>query len=274
MKDGWRAHQRVAYDGEAKNLTVALSYGDAAAARRIPCSGVLWFVSQWRKAGELADGDIFDKMGYDELADEEFFVESGPRRFRSGFAVASPPSTVAGGGAVLALVLLLVLLAAAEWWRRRSPSPSGGGGGSGRRPRRWRRGYGESEAAAPCSRSSSSSFSSPSRHGAGEGHRLPPRVQQEYDVTSATATGPCDAYLVFRCSPPLYASAISISNLLKITATAVTESNAVDPVTPVAADPLVLAPVVGDLIPTRRLACPRGEGERGGRERRGKRRRV
>jgi hypothetical protein len=39
MKDGWRAHQCVAYDGEAKNLTVALSYGDAAAARRIPCSG-------------------------------------------------------------------------------------------------------------------------------------------------------------------------------------------------------------------------------------------
>jgi hypothetical protein len=44
--------------------------------------GVLWFVSQWRKAGELADGDIFDEMVYDELADEEFFVESGPRRFR------------------------------------------------------------------------------------------------------------------------------------------------------------------------------------------------
>uniref|UniRef100_A0A0D3H118 Uncharacterized protein n=1 Tax=Oryza barthii TaxID=65489 RepID=A0A0D3H118_9ORYZ len=78
MKDGWRAHRRVAYDGEAKNLTVALSYGDAAAAQQIPCSGVLWFVSQWRKAGELADGDIFDEMGYDELADEEFFVESGP----------------------------------------------------------------------------------------------------------------------------------------------------------------------------------------------------
>uniref|UniRef100_I1QJ86 Uncharacterized protein n=1 Tax=Oryza glaberrima TaxID=4538 RepID=I1QJ86_ORYGL len=82
MKDGWRAHRRVAYDGEAKNLTVALSYGDAAAAQQIPCSGVLWFVSQWRKAGELADGDIFDEMGYDELADEEFFVESGPWRFR------------------------------------------------------------------------------------------------------------------------------------------------------------------------------------------------
>ncbi|KAF0917140.1 hypothetical protein E2562_016941 [Oryza meyeriana var. granulata] len=43
--------------------------------------GVLWFVSQWRKAGELADGDIDDEMGYDELADE-FFVESGPTRFR------------------------------------------------------------------------------------------------------------------------------------------------------------------------------------------------
>ncbi|EEE55487.1 hypothetical protein OsJ_03672 [Oryza sativa Japonica Group] len=144
-----RAHARVAYDGQAKNLTVALSYGDAAAAAALTdpvlwyavdlmeylpdavavgfsaatgeaaelhqvlyweftssidtkeetvilwvvlglcglllvlvAAGVLWFVSQWRKAGELADGDIDEEMGYDELADEEFFVESGPRRFR------------------------------------------------------------------------------------------------------------------------------------------------------------------------------------------------
>ncbi|BAB63567.1 putative lectin-like receptor kinase 1;1 [Oryza sativa Japonica Group] len=149
MKDGRRAHARVAYDGQAKNLTVALSYGDAAAAAALTdpvlwyavdlmeylpdavavgfsaatgeaaelhqvlyweftssidtkeetvilwvvlglcglllvlvAAGVLWFVSQWRKAGELADGDIDEEMGYDELADEEFFVESGPRRFR------------------------------------------------------------------------------------------------------------------------------------------------------------------------------------------------
>uniref|UniRef100_A0A0D9ZYN3 NFP/LYK4/5 first LysM domain-containing protein n=1 Tax=Oryza glumipatula TaxID=40148 RepID=A0A0D9ZYN3_9ORYZ len=90
----------------------------------------------------------------------------------------------------------------------------------------------------------SSSSSSPSRRGAGEGHRPPPWAQQEYDVTSAATAGPCDAYLVFRSSPPLYASAVSISNLLNVTATAVTESNAVDPITPVAADPLVLAPII------------------------------
>jgi hypothetical protein len=105
----------------------------------------------------------------------------------------------------------------------------------------------------------SSSPSLPSRRGAGEGHQQLPWAQQEYEVTSAATAGPCDAYLVFRSSPPLYASAVSISNLLNVTATAVTESNAVDLITPVAADPLVLAPVVGDLIPTYRLAYPRGE---------------
>ncbi|KAL5226586.1 hypothetical protein ABZP36_014851 [Zizania latifolia] len=146
MKDGRMAHARVAYDGEAKNLTVALSYGDTAPTdvllwyavdlrEYLPdavavgfsaatgeaaelhqvvyweftssidpkeetiilwvvlglCglllvlvgAGILWFVSQWRKAGELTDADIADEMGYDELA-EEFFVESGPRRFRYG----------------------------------------------------------------------------------------------------------------------------------------------------------------------------------------------
>jgi hypothetical protein len=56
--------------------------------------GVLWFVSQWRKAGELADGDIFAEMGYDELADEEFFVESRPWRFR--YSDARPHPTRAG----------------------------------------------------------------------------------------------------------------------------------------------------------------------------------
>uniref|UniRef100_A0A0E0BCU2 Uncharacterized protein n=1 Tax=Oryza glumipatula TaxID=40148 RepID=A0A0E0BCU2_9ORYZ len=88
-----------------------------------------------------------------------------------------------------------------------------------------------------------------------EGHRPSPRAQQEYDVTSAAAAaGPCDAYLVFCSSPPLNASVVSISNLLNVTATTVTESNAVDPVVPIAVDPLVFAPVVGDLIPTCRLA--------------------
>uniref|UniRef100_J3L4N5 non-specific serine/threonine protein kinase n=1 Tax=Oryza brachyantha TaxID=4533 RepID=J3L4N5_ORYBR len=145
MKDGRRAHARVEYDGKAKNLTVALSYGDAAPTDALlwysvdlmeylpdavavgfsattgeaaelhqvlyweftssidpkeetvilwvvlglcglllvlVVAGVLWFVTQWRKAGELAGGGIDDEMGYDELADEEFFVESGPRRFR------------------------------------------------------------------------------------------------------------------------------------------------------------------------------------------------
>nr|AAT85137.1 hypothetical protein [Oryza sativa Japonica Group]AAU10809.1 hypothetical protein [Oryza sativa Japonica Group] len=43
--------------------------------------------------------------------------------------------------------------------------------------------------------------------------------EEEYDVTSAAAAGPCDAYLVFRSSLPLYASAVSISNLLNVTAT-------------------------------------------------------
>ncbi|EEE66542.1 hypothetical protein OsJ_23044 [Oryza sativa Japonica Group] len=41
----------------------------------------------------------------------------------------------------------------------------------------------------------------------------------------ATA-GPCDAYLVFRSSPPLYASAVSIFNLLNVTATPATRSSA------------------------------------------------
>uniref|UniRef100_J3N1U6 Uncharacterized protein n=1 Tax=Oryza brachyantha TaxID=4533 RepID=J3N1U6_ORYBR len=47
-------------------------------------AGVLWFVTQWRKAGELAGGGIDDEVGYDELVDEEFFAvaESGPRQFQ------------------------------------------------------------------------------------------------------------------------------------------------------------------------------------------------
>nr|CAB3474455.1 unnamed protein product [Digitaria exilis] len=155
MKDGRTAHARVAYDGRAKNLTVALSYGanatrpnatgdvllwyavdlldylpdsvaigfsaatgEAAELHQVLyweftstvdpkeesvilwvvlglCAlllvligaGVVWFVRQWKKAGEFDDGDIEvdDVMGgggeYDELADE-FVVESGPRRFR------------------------------------------------------------------------------------------------------------------------------------------------------------------------------------------------
>uniref|UniRef100_A0A0E0AJZ6 Histone-binding protein RBBP4-like N-terminal domain-containing protein n=1 Tax=Oryza glumipatula TaxID=40148 RepID=A0A0E0AJZ6_9ORYZ len=65
----------------------------------------------------------------------------------------------------------------------------------------------------------SSSSSLPSRRGAGEGHQQLPWAQQEYEVTSAATAGPCDTYLVFRSSPPLYASAVSISNLLNVTAT-------------------------------------------------------
>uniref|UniRef100_A0A0E0Q3U9 Histone-binding protein RBBP4-like N-terminal domain-containing protein n=1 Tax=Oryza rufipogon TaxID=4529 RepID=A0A0E0Q3U9_ORYRU len=65
----------------------------------------------------------------------------------------------------------------------------------------------------------SSSSSLPSRRGAGEGHQQLPWAQQEYEVTSAATAGPCDAYLVFRSSPPLYASAVSIFNLLNVTAT-------------------------------------------------------
>uniref|UniRef100_A0A0E0H404 Uncharacterized protein n=1 Tax=Oryza nivara TaxID=4536 RepID=A0A0E0H404_ORYNI len=65
----------------------------------------------------------------------------------------------------------------------------------------------------------SSSSSLPSRRGAGEGHQQLPWAQQEYEVTSAATAGPCDTYLMFRSSPPLYASAVSIFNLLNVTAT-------------------------------------------------------
>ncbi|KAG8055188.1 hypothetical protein GUJ93_ZPchr0001g31768 [Zizania palustris] len=44
MKDGRMAHARVAYDGEAKNLTVALSYGDAA-----PTDVLLWYAVDLRE---------------------------------------------------------------------------------------------------------------------------------------------------------------------------------------------------------------------------------
>lgn len=145
MKDGRMAHARVAYDGDAKNLTVALSYGDASPTdvllwyavdlrEHLPdavavgfsaatgeaaelhqvlyweftssvdpkeetvmlwailgscgflvvlvAAGVVWFVRQWRKAGEcVLYGDIDDAMGYEELPDE-FVMDSGPRRFR------------------------------------------------------------------------------------------------------------------------------------------------------------------------------------------------
>ncbi|RLN23034.1 L-type lectin-domain containing receptor kinase IX.1-like [Panicum miliaceum] len=96
MKDGCTAHARVAYDGGARNLTVALSYGAARPNATgdvllwdhllvLVGAGVVWFVKQWRKTEEFDDGDIVvdDVMGgeYDELANE-FVVESGPRRFR------------------------------------------------------------------------------------------------------------------------------------------------------------------------------------------------
>jgi hypothetical protein len=148
MKDGRTAHARVAYDGDSKNLTVALSYGDAPPTdvilwyaidlrEHLPdavavgfsaatgeaaelhkvlywdftssfdprkgtmmlwvalgvcgflvvlvAAGVVWFAKEWRKAGEpvlYGDIDIDDAMEYDELGDDEFVVESGPRRFR------------------------------------------------------------------------------------------------------------------------------------------------------------------------------------------------
>ncbi|KAM3332971.1 hypothetical protein ACQJBY_028213 [Aegilops geniculata] len=44
MKDGRTAHARVAYDAEAKNLTVALSYGDAA-----PTDVLLWYAVDLRE---------------------------------------------------------------------------------------------------------------------------------------------------------------------------------------------------------------------------------
>ncbi|KAM0865128.1 hypothetical protein ACQ4PT_043473 [Festuca glaucescens] len=44
MKDGRTAHARVAYDGDTKNLTVALSYGDAP-----PTDVVLWFAVDLRE---------------------------------------------------------------------------------------------------------------------------------------------------------------------------------------------------------------------------------
>ncbi|GJN17488.1 hypothetical protein PR202_gb04559 [Eleusine coracana subsp. coracana] len=117
MKDGRRAHARVEYDADVtRNLTVALAYGDDRPAvllwhavdlrdylpdsvavgflrrhgrGRRAAPGVVWFVKEWRKAGEqMVDGDIDidDVMGgdYDELADEFVVVETGPRRFRYG----------------------------------------------------------------------------------------------------------------------------------------------------------------------------------------------
>ncbi|KAF0935698.1 hypothetical protein E2562_035746 [Oryza meyeriana var. granulata] len=64
-----------------------------------------------------------------------------------------------------------------------------------------------------------------------------------YTCNATAAVATCDAYLVFRASPPLYASAVSISYLLNVTPAAVAAANAVDPVTPVDVDRLVLAPV-------------------------------
>nr|AAV31267.1 hypothetical protein [Oryza sativa Japonica Group] len=93
------------------------------------------------------------------------------------------------------------------------------------------------------------------------------RAQQEYEVTSSSSSLPSAIGRrlgrgpSFCSSPLLYASAVFISNLLNVTATAV------DSVAPVAADPLVLTSVVGDLIPTRWLACPRGEVREGERDR-------
>jgi serine/threonine protein kinase len=65
-----------------------------------------------------------------------------------------------------------------------------------------------------------------------------------YVCNATTAAAPsCDSYLVFRSSPPLYASPVSISYLLNSSVTATASANAVPTVTPLAASTLVLAPV-------------------------------
>ncbi|KAL5207076.1 hypothetical protein ABZP36_031511 [Zizania latifolia] len=69
-----------------------------------------------------------------------------------------------------------------------------------------------------------------------------------YSCNATAAAGgapprPCDAYLVYRSAPPLYASAVSISYLLNVTPAAVAGANAVATVSPVDADRLVLVPL-------------------------------
>lgn len=65
---------------------------------------------------------------------------------------------------------------------------------------------------------------------------------------NATSSGsppppPCDAYLIYRSAPPLYASPVSISYLLNVSAPAVAVATAVSTVAPLAASRLVMAPV-------------------------------
>ncbi|KAK3165625.1 hypothetical protein QOZ80_1AG0035700 [Eleusine coracana subsp. coracana] len=75
-------------DPKEESIVLWVVLGLCALLLVLVAAGVVWFVKEWRKAGEqLVDGDIDidDVMGgdYDELADE-FVVESGPRRFRYG----------------------------------------------------------------------------------------------------------------------------------------------------------------------------------------------
>ncbi|XP_062217282.1 protein LYK5-like [Phragmites australis] len=64
-----------------------------------------------------------------------------------------------------------------------------------------------------------------------------------YTCNATSAPPPCDAFLVFRSYPPLYASPVSISYLLNSSVSAVAAANAVPTVSPLAAFSLVLAPV-------------------------------
>ncbi|KAK3162117.1 hypothetical protein QOZ80_1BG0085720 [Eleusine coracana subsp. coracana] len=75
-------------DPKEKSVVLWVVLGLCALLLALVAAGVVWFVKEWRKAGEqMVDGDIDidDVMGgdYDELADE-FVVETGPRRFRYG----------------------------------------------------------------------------------------------------------------------------------------------------------------------------------------------
>uniref|UniRef100_A0A0D9VD86 Protein kinase domain-containing protein n=1 Tax=Leersia perrieri TaxID=77586 RepID=A0A0D9VD86_9ORYZ len=63
-------------------------------------------------------------------------------------------------------------------------------------------------------------------------------------TTTTSPSPPCDAYLIFRSSPPLYSSAVSISFLLNTTASTLAAFNSIDdPVTPIPSSHLVLAPI-------------------------------
>ncbi|TVU32896.1 hypothetical protein EJB05_24661, partial [Eragrostis curvula] len=65
-----------------------------------------------------------------------------------------------------------------------------------------------------------------------------------YACNATTASAPsCDAYLVYRSAPPLYASPVSIAYLLNATPAAVAAANSLAAVSPLAATQLALVPV-------------------------------